>query len=260
MPTVIRALFLVDIGLALAYLVWFSIGHPSSTISDLLDLNEERNIPTWYASMQLFLAALLLGIVASRVIDPRRARTWLVALVPVVIGLMSMEEVATFHERVGELLDVLLPAHSRAGTAVSQTGLWVAIIGIPAMVIIAIVLRLVLPVLPTRRGSVLLAIGLTLLLLGAVGIETLANLVAPESFGAIVQVSVEEFLEFAGATLIVWGSLDMVLRVGFHLAEPVPGEVWTGARAPVVPAHAGTRHTRPAPAARCQDDRSTRSS
>jgi hypothetical protein len=63
-----------------------------------LDLNEENNLPTWFSSIGLFLDAAVLAwlAVVRRKADPREARFW--PFMAVVFVLLSLDEMASFHE------------------------------------------------------------------------------------------------------------------------------------------------------------------
>ena len=61
--------------------------------------------------------------------------------------------------------------------------------------------------------------GCATLMLGAVGLEVLRNFVMPGTGAYAVQVCVEELLEMAGVTLLLWGTLDLLKAYRIHLSS-----------------------------------------
>ena len=58
-PKLIVLLFSIDVLLTVIYLANRALGHPlGEFLTRLFDLGAERNIPTWYSSLKLFLVAL----------------------------------------------------------------------------------------------------------------------------------------------------------------------------------------------------------
>jgi hypothetical protein len=45
---------------------------------------------------------------------------------------------------------------------------------------------------------------------GALGMETLSNFTVPGSAAQLAQVTVEELLEMLGATIVLWGCVDLL--------------------------------------------------
>jgi len=126
----------------------------------------------------------------------------------------SVDEIAEIHERLGFATDALLSGGTREGTALWSTGLWPILIGIPAIVAIAIVVRGTRHIFLARapRALLLLVAGFIVMFTGALAVEMVANLVsADKSSGAfLAQVVVEEALEMIGVTLIAWSAYALL--------------------------------------------------
>ncbi len=69
---------------------------------ELLKVGEERNIPAWFSSMQLLVISMVLIPIVIRDADRRQPVTWALALVPGLFALLSLDEVAMLHERLGD--------------------------------------------------------------------------------------------------------------------------------------------------------------
>src|SRR5690606_22237869 len=129
-PSLILWLYACDLGLAALYVANAWLGEPSYQLTQWLDLDGEQNIPTWYSSMQWFLAAALLGLfVQSAPVQP--LRRLLLAILPLTFLAMSLDEVAGIHEWLGVKSDALLPDGDRAASLFSANGVWVLVIGVP---------------------------------------------------------------------------------------------------------------------------------
>jgi hypothetical protein len=216
-PRGIRLFLAIDLALTAVYVGIFVLGDPVPGVAHKFDLDGEMNLPTWWASAQWLVAALLLGIVARRAVDPDRTRSWVLALLPLLFLGLSIDEVATVHESLGDLLDVLLPSGTRVGTPLHVTGLWVLLLGLPAIAGIAAMLAAARSLLDERPGVLLIVFGLGLFLIGALGIETLSNLTTPDTPGAVLQIASEETVEAVGATVVVWGAWLLTKSFGFVL-------------------------------------------
>ncbi len=228
MPWVVAALFTID-GLLVAFFVADHLtGHPlgAGWVSQFFDLEYEQNLPTWFASVQLAIAALLLGIFVVYRSWHERRRTWLPLAVPAAVLFMSLDEIAEIHEKIGYKSDVLLPQGSRAVTPFPYTGIWMFLLAVPFLVVTLIVFRRLI------RGSVIRAssfrrilFGFVLLIAGAAGVEVWANFTFDNPAIHLVQVSLEEGLELLGGTTIVWGAIELLAASSIRMEwRPVDSE------------------------------------
>ena len=137
--------------------------------------------------------------------------------------LMSIDEIAMFHEWIGYRLDYFLPDGTRQNTPFDYTGIWGLAIGIPALVLLLLMwyrLRQFFFLTPATAGRLL--IGSCFLIIGAAGFDFLANfsLRGPIVVHAL-EVLAEEGCELIGVTILCWGALDL-LSVGNFRVEYDP--------------------------------------
>jgi hypothetical protein len=187
----------------------------------LLDLNAERNLPTWFSStILLTAAALLAGIAADRSRAHRRA--WI--FLSLVFVYLSLDEAASIHEMSNAPLRALL----HAGPALYFP--W--IIGGLALAgtVLAIEWRL-LCALP-RRTAVLFCVAGAIYVAGAVGFEELAAPLYARHVHPGVQAALvvaEESCEMIGVALFIvalarfWTIDRVAVTFAFEDGPPAAG-------------------------------------
>jgi Na+/proline symporter len=209
LPVVV--LVVCDVGLVVLYLFNKAIGSPSEWLTDFVNLAGEANLPTWYASSQLLIVALLVSLNAAATFDRRKAVSWVWVFVAVLFYFISLDEVAQIHERLGDLTDQFLPGGDRAVSALPHTGLWIILIAPPAFaVMLAAFLYLRRALSDQRAAFNRFLLGLLVYFIAAVVIEAAANL-GPKHALYILQVCGEEGGELIAATLMVWAAYELVL-------------------------------------------------
>jgi hypothetical protein len=215
MPRWVVGLIAIDVGLTLLYLLDFVLGRPFAPISRFIDLDGERNLPTWWSSIQWFCVAAAFWVFAIRNVERRPSRSWLLLIPAAVFLAFSLDEVATIHEYVGYLSDALLPLGERVTSVVPKTGLFFILFGVPFAILFAGLLTAILPFLTAvpRARNRLLA-GTALMLIAAIGIEALSNLLTPGSPAATLEIAVEEMGEMIGSTFVLWGSVGLAEGLG----------------------------------------------
>lgn len=177
---------------------------PDSDNGKWLYLGLERNPSTWFSSAQLALAALLAFAVGHARSDRRH---W--NLVAVLLVVMSVDETATFHEKLGGL-----PGIPHIGSRA-----WVG----AALVIVAFVGARLIPWAVTQLEAHLrngLLLGAGLFLVGAVGMESVAGYwhdhhSEDRTFWALS--GVEENFEMLGVTVVVVVLVRELRRTGARL-------------------------------------------
>lgn len=205
------AAFAIDITLAIAYLVGAVLGNPVDIVAKFIDLDRERSLPTWYASIQWFCVAALLWGFAMGHVSRSKPSSWLLLLLPAVFVLFSLDEIAQIHEGIGVLLDNLGLIGPRGLGPLAKTGVWFIVIGIPFVIAFGVLIAALWPYLRgSRRAFTKLVGGMALFMVGAIGVEALSNLVVAGSFLASLQVLVEETIEFVASTVVLWGSYELV--------------------------------------------------
>lgn len=177
---------------------------PESDNGKWLYLGLERNPSTWFSSAQLALAALLAFAVGHARADRRH---W--NLVAVLLVVMSLDETATFHEKLGGL-----PGIPHIGSRA-----WVG----AALIIVALVGARLIPWAVTQLEAHLrngLLVGAGVFLVGAVGMESAAGYwhdshSEDRTFWALS--GLEENFEMLGVTVVVMMLVRELRRSGARL-------------------------------------------
>ncbi|MEV4414148.1 hypothetical protein [Catellatospora sp. NPDC049609] len=185
-------------------------------------VDKEQNLPTWFSSGILFLAALLLWRVGAAVAASGGRHRWHWRALAAVFTVLSLDEFSQFHE-LGAQSDVL-----DAGGASYLSWLVLA-----APLVLALGLAYLRPLLrlPARIRWLMLA-SAALYLGGAAGIEVLGAFTGREnigftpgwaSMGYVLAASAEELCEMLGVTLFVYA-------VAVHLQDLERTGTFVGAR------------------------------
>lgn len=212
-PAIIcSVLLVVDLMFGAAYLANRLAGNPVRVCAVLLDLNGEHNLPAWYSSMQWLCIALVVGVHAHLRRASGDVRWWQLGLLAGLFLALSVDESVALHEAFGHTSDALLPGGDRASTPFARTGIWGLLLGPPFLLTYCVLVRLALR---TRSmGRTKLVLGMVVMLLGATGLETASNFVAPGSWLDVTEVFLEEVLEMIGATVVFWGACELFAAEG----------------------------------------------
>jgi hypothetical protein len=228
-PAVVAAFFALDAILVGLYLVERATRPWPHGVSQFFDLNREGNLPTWFSSVQWLCVAALLGAFAWRLVRRSEAGGRPLLALAFLFLCLSLDEVAQIHERLGLRSDRLLPNGTRAGGPFPYTGIWMFVVGIPVLVLFAIAIRGAAARLQRAPGAFTrIAIGLALTAVGALLFDLIGNL--GFYWRGSVFPPIEEALELVGATVALWGSLDLLrahgLGFGVHGGDvEEPGRV-----------------------------------
>ncbi|MEW4571145.1 hypothetical protein AB1L88_25015 [Tautonia sp. JC769] len=199
--------------------------------SDLFDVGLDANVPTWWSSLALTLCSLLMVVIGAehRRRGDRSARFWW--FLALVVCLLSIDETAAIHERVGNHLSMKLQQWA-LGSASWGGAIWVYAYILPGILLAIVSLRFYLR-LPSRTRW-LFALGGGALVAGGVVCEILAHHVLRPSLGEVgyqVMTLLEEFLEMIGVAIVAYALLDYIrlefgrltLTIDFnHASEPHP--------------------------------------
>ena len=213
-PRFILVLFAVDVSLGLLA----GLGHVAATLLgvegiDFVRLGVEANLPSWYSASQLLLVSLAFGGAAARAVHERRA--WLALAPAAFFALLSLDEGAQLHERVGWWAEATFGVGSGL-----ITGPWI-FVAVPLYGALALsVGRAVWPLVRGRRDVLVLGTaGCALFVVAAAGIEGLGNLTAPDSFMTRRVLGVfEEVGEMIAATTLLWAGWALARAEGVRLA------------------------------------------
>jgi hypothetical protein len=203
------------------------------TVMRLFDVNSEGNVPSWFSSMLLMGCALLAALLAALVrrVGGRDARHW--AGLAVVLSLLSLDEAAALHERLGGPTAEVLGGATRGALHFA----WVVPGVVLALVVGLAFLGFVVRLPPGTRRLVVTAAAMYLG--AAVGLEALGGIVL-EAQGDramyLLVTAAEEGLEMAGSVLLLYAAMRLLhLRPepggGYHLSIGVPEPVNTDAAA-----------------------------
>src|SRR5919197_2743140 len=210
----VPAIVLLNVANAIAVLLYHHRHHHGGRFFQEFSLDREANLPSWFSSALLLTAAAVLALVALDALarNARWGRHW--AGLSLVFVVLSLDETAEIHERIGSWLR----AHLRLHGPLHYAGV------VPALALAAFVgttyVRF-LRALPrmTRLGVLLAA---AIYIFGAAGVESASGWWA-EGHGsgstALLLVStIEENLEMAGTTLFILVVLAYFARLGRSVA------------------------------------------
>jgi hypothetical protein len=197
-----------DIALVVFYVAYTQAGAFHWFVHGMFNLDGEANVPAWYTSAQLLLAAVPFLLTSLSSASAEAAPRWLLALGGAGLLFLSADEMVGFHEAVTALLRPVsfMPRFS------GGHGMWVPVY---LAVIALVALVTTRPCARVRRaeprGSAILAAGALVFVTGAVGVEILSygevRADGPASRIYMLFVAVEEGLELLGASLMLIGSV-----------------------------------------------------
>ncbi len=176
----------------------------------VINVDFESSIPTWYSAVALAVSAVLLAVIAAALRARKEARdlfAW--AALASIFALLSVDEIAGFHESVGNIIREFVPTSGYLRFA------WV----LPAFVILPLLgatfLGFLTRLTPRRRLQFVVA-GL-LFVGGAIGVEMIgAKLYAAAgdqlTLPFVIYIHLEEFLEMSAIVLFNAALIE-------HLAE-----------------------------------------
>ncbi len=194
---------------AVNFLDW-RFGMPSRLVHDLFYVDGEANIPTWFSSSQLLVAGSVVGLAAFAGQPERNPSRLFFLVVAVCFVFLSMDEVATVHEQIGGRLKKLAFVPRFA----DSHGGWIVLYALIAAALLVVNWRNLLACWTRhRRAAVTLGLGASLISAGAIGVEIASFGLTrdPHSLDYLLAVSVEEFLEMIGGTVLLCGAL-LLLR------------------------------------------------
>lgn len=207
--SVFYCLLLSDLLLVALYWAGTIFTHPE--YQSFTDLDGEANLASWFSSSQILLIAILGWLLVYSSEKTGAPSRLFLAFFATGAMLWSMDETSQMHERITQCTGARyvdwLPQFMTSHKAIAVT------LAAVALVIASKILKEVISLWRESRRVCLIAIsGFTLCFLGGIVIETLGyRFVAVDSgLMHMVQVSVEEFFEMAGASLILY-SLSLLL-------------------------------------------------
>ncbi|MCI5165855.1 MAG: peptidase M48 Ste24p [Candidatus Electrothrix sp. GM3_4] len=187
-------------------------------ITDYVDLDIEKNIPSFYSAFAIFLCSLLFFCISSLEKKQVRRRCYWLGLAAVFLFL-SLDEAFVLHEGLGDYTEEYIKT-----TGILQaSGLlyfpWIIPYGILTTLLGMLYFRFILHL--PRKTTVLLIISAIIFLTGAAFFDMLggreAELHGYYSVTYTVLYTIEEFLEMSGIVLLMYTLLDYIEQQFGHL-------------------------------------------
>ncbi|MDH3601613.1 MAG: hypothetical protein OEU26_18530 [Candidatus Tectomicrobia bacterium] len=218
-PIFVLCFFILDAFMGTAYFLDKLFGSPVKELSIFVNLNREGNLPTWYSSLQLFVVGSLLGLFTWRNLDWHNRRSWLLPVLPLLFWLMSLDEVAQVHEKIGVLSHAALTNVDLEQTIFPKTGYWIIVVGVPFLIVVMSLFSAIRSYLTNPPHLIrLFLIGLCIMMIGALGVETLHNFVGSKgSMLRFMLIFGEEVCEMFGVTVMLWATVDLLQANGFKI-------------------------------------------
>lgn len=203
-------LLLIEVFFVVAYLFTRLMAGdaPLGQLRGFFNLDQEVSIPTWFSSVQLFAVGVLV-LFLSR--ESRELRTFLMVLGCVFLFL-SMDEAAALH-------DSLFKAAQKTrvpGLAGIEYLAWMVPYAVVGIIGLLLSLR---PVLTLWRNffreTLWIAVGGVIFVAGGVGMEIVTHVLYRIAINVhfYLAVAAEEFLEMAGASVMLYGFLLLGIRL-----------------------------------------------
>ncbi len=189
----------------------FGPGHRPGLVR-LFDVDQEGNIPTWFASATLLVCSVLLATIAHA--KKRDGCRYLVhwRALSVILLLFSLDEVAQFHESQNRALRVAL----EAGGLLYNT--WI-ILGTAFALVVAVAYRNFLADLPGETRRLFLTAG-SLYVGGTLGLEAVGGwytaLYGQQNMTYALLAALEELLEMMGVVVFIYALMSYMSA---HLKE-----------------------------------------
>lgn len=187
-------------------------------LANLVDLDKENNLPTWYSSTALFANSVLLGLIgwAKRHDSGSYAKHWLV--LAGILLLLSADEAASLHEMTSRIAESLL---NRVGLMSDYFYYGWVVFGIGAVMIVGVLYLRFIMDLPKETRLWFLFAGF-LFAGGAIGPELLeAKIFAVENkvtMTFMLLVVVEEGMEMFGVVASIYATLSYMNRKDMRIS------------------------------------------
>lgn len=206
----ILVLIAADFLLCLIYFVNYALGQPAQILHNLLNLDGEVGIVAWLSSVQLFSIGILFLLAYIKNKDAAAFPRRLFLLLGVGFIFLSADESAAIHEKLSQLLR----SYNWQLTFEGELGGWIPFYLLAGLVLILLVFRDLLAIFRYHPRAVLwLAFGFGLFFLGGVVLEVISyQFLRGDLYSLIYQgeVMLEEALELAGESLMLYGVLSLV--------------------------------------------------
>lgn len=202
---------MIEIFFCAVYLGDFMAGEPFWRLHKLFDLDSEISIPTWFSIIQLFIIGLIPLLVAfSQTVTPPPSKRGL-TLFGLGFIYLSMDEGSSIHEKLTLVFhnNPLVPYFD------GVHGIWIVVYGCIGIITLILLRRDIFAVCKHfRKVALIFAAGMIVYLAGAGGAETITYFYIDKSnpFVYTIEVILEEFLEMAGASILLYSVLLLAIK------------------------------------------------
>lgn len=200
------SLLTLEIILVSIFFLDFLLQSPNWRLHELFNLDKEANIPTWFSLIQLFLIGIVALVTAfnkNYSAPPSRKGLKLFGLGFIYL---SLDEGAVLHEK----MTYEFHNHPLVPYFDGVHGIWITVYMGVALIVLALIFRDLWAIFKQyRRESIIFILGLIVYLAGAGGAETITYFYIDKNNPLIYayEVSLEEFLEMAGASVLLYSVL-----------------------------------------------------
>lgn len=197
--------------LALIFLLDIVLGSPSWQIKTLFDQDGEANIPSWFSSVLFLLIALVFWLKSRQPSLHAMPAPWFFRLGGLGFTFLSLDEVASLHERITAVLKPVAAVPRFKG----EHGIWIFVYALIAVALFCLCFRTVRALWQRyRRPSLWMAGGMAVMVAGGMALEAasyefLRDGSWPRLYAA--EVALEEFLEMFGSSLVLYGAMLMLI-------------------------------------------------
>lgn len=220
-PTFVVVLLLADVALVLGYLIDWRFGSRFWKATALVDLEGDANLAAWYLSVQLFLLAVLLTILAGYQREKHVKTYILLCFLPALLAAWSFEEIAQTHKWLIYKLYRWFPFES-ANLQLKELTLLSLIFVAICLLIAGVLGRNLLAGQrrPTSRflGGILLMVG------PAIALNVLDGWLPSTPGIRVLCVAAERLGELLGITMMVWATFELLIANGAPLRRSVPDD------------------------------------
>jgi hypothetical protein len=190
-------------------------------LNTLLDLDREQSLGTWFSAAQLLAIAVIFAVAARG--GPPAALSRALWLMAAGFAFLAADEGLQIHETLtarGADVPWLQAVAFRGGH-----GTWIAVYAAVGLALLALTLPALREVWRGYRAeAAFVALGVAVMGAGAVGMEAVSYVLLRDGSRAMLytmEVAVEEGLEMAGASIILYGALLLALRRRATAPAPV---------------------------------------
>jgi len=203
---ILIALVIIELILCAIYFTDFMLGEPIWRIHEWFNLDHEATFPTWFSVIQLFMIGLLALATAhskNYVAPPSKRGLTIFGLGFI---FLSLDEGASIHEKITWVFhnNPLVPYFD------GVHGIWIVVYGGIGLIVLAILHRDIIAIIKNFRfESIVFIVGMIIYLAGAGGAETITYFFLDKTnqFAYTIEVILEEFLEMAGASILLYSVL-----------------------------------------------------